>query len=623
MLSVKDFQRHFCAESQLKSSGLVNKASTRCGKQKSSEVFGSTVESKRRIPQEEKTKSRRMKEFLTNSWQKDPRSGLPKKTQINLTGHCNSKEITSCNEELTIQNLSKEQANDECFFNNAFMLTRNADGRRSRQEFISGHADEQAPTETLARFDVLEDKINSFMSFDCGSTPHPKQGFSRIKSRTNAQTLPEKEAHFNFNDETLRAASQPRQAMSQGSIVRLTKINPLSGHLSLMEEGSSFDLVNNIPSEHSKTMMSPICGVAARPKKRDSTRRPNFTEDLMLSRDIDQILEEEVDGFESIEKANGEKSKGMARRGYCGQLKIAEQKLLEMDIEYIMNDDIPARPSSNPQKKSFLNNGNVDDNDLDAHRDVHSTFEEKATNSDLRAIKSATHLREMFRSRKRMLGRKKSDNEVLSIMQTSRAEEMEEKSLPGIRDQTKLSTEKKAMNRKEIELDETINEILEIPGFDSNIPTKGKVEKIIASDVAALASKQRSNAQTNRDMRRAVSSGSCDAGYKIPQDHTIEELVEELFPDLLPYVLPLDSPGNDIIDGVARPLGRDSASSVIEADALRPKTAGLSEIPSVLSYSRGRCRSTCSKKWTTEVMYTDEELKLMEEVERDYSVRKP
>ena len=611
MLSVKDFQRHFCAESQLKNSGVVNKASTRCGKQKSSEVFGSAVESKRRIPQEEKTKSRRMKEFLTNSWQKDPRSGLPKKTQINLTGHCNSKEITSCNEELTIQNLNKEQANDECFFNNAFMLTSNADGRRSRQEFISGHADEQAPTETLARFDVLEDKINSFMSFDCGSTPHPKKGFSRIKSRTNAQTLPEKEAHFNFNDETVRAASQPRQAMSQGSIVRLTKISPLSGDLSLMEEGSSFDLVNNIPSEHSKTMMSPICGVAARPKKRDSTRRPNFTEDLMLSRDIDQILEEEVDGFESIEKANDERSKGMARRGYCGQVKIAEQKLLEMDIEYILNDDIPARPSSNPQKKSFLNNGNVDDNDLDAHRDVHSTFEEKATNSDLRAIKSATHLRGMFRSRKRMLGRKKSDNE-----------EMEEKSLPRIGDQTKLPTEKKPMNRNEIELDETINEILEIPVIDSNIPTKGKVEKIIASDVAALASKQRSNAQTNRNMRRAVPSGSCDAGYKIAQDHTIEELVEELFPDLLPYVLPLYSICNDIIDGVARPLGRDSASSVIEADALRPMTAGLSETPSVLSYSRGRCRSTCSKKWTTEVMYTDEELKLMEEVERDYSVRK-
>ena len=163
---------------------------------------------------------------------------------------------------------------------------------------------------------------------------------------------------------------------------------------------------------------------------------------------------------------------------------------------------------------------------------------------------------------------------------------------------------------------------MEIPVFDSNISAKEKVEKIIASDVAALASKQRRNARTNRDMRRGLSGGSCDAGYNIPQGHTIEELVEELFPDLLPYVLPLDTPGNDISDGVTRPLGRDSASSVTEADALRPMTAGLGETSSVLSYSRGRCRSTCSQGWTAEVIYTDEELKLMTEVERDYSVKK-
>lgn len=592
--SVKDFQRHFCAESQLKSSSFVNKVSRRCGKQKSSQVLGSTIESRGRIPQEEKTQRLGIKKFLKNSWQKHPPSGLPKKPQVNLTGHCNSKEITNCNEELTTQNLSKEEAIDECFFNNALMLTRSADGRRSRQGFISGHANEQAPRETLVRFNVLEDKINSFMSFDCGSTTHLKPGFSRRKSRTNAQTLPKKETHFVSSDDILRPGSQPRQAMSPGSMVRLKKGNPISGDFSLLEEDSSFDSVNNISPEHSRTVMSPICGVAARPKKKDSTRRPNFTEDLMLSRDIDQILEEEVDEFESTEKPNGERGKGMARGGHHRQLKIAEQKLLEMDVEYILNDDIPARPSSNPQKESFLNNGGVDDNDLDARRDLPPTFEEKATNFDLRAIKISNH-------------------------PPSGAEEMEEKSLPGIQDLTELAPEK---YWKETELEEAINEILEIPVFDSNISANEKVEKIIASDVAALASKQRSNARTKRDMRRGLSSGSCDAGYNIPQDHTIEELVEELFPDLLPYVLPLDSPGNDIIDGVTRPLGRDSASSVIETDALRSMTAGLGGTSSVLSYSRGRCRSTCSQEWTTEVMYTDEELKLMTEVERDYSVKK-
>lgn len=577
MSSVKDFQSHFCAESQLKSSSVVNKVSRRCGKQKSSQVLGSSVESRGRIPQEEKTKSLGIKKFLKNSWQKHPPSGLPKKPQVNLTGHCNSKEITNCNEELTTQNLSKEEAIDECFFDNALMLTRNADGTRSRQGFISGHANEQAPTETLARFNVLEDKINSFMSFDCGSSPHLKPGFSRRKSSTNVQTLPKKGMHFISNDDILRPGSQPRQAMSPGSMVRLKKGNPISGDFSLLEEDSSFDSVNNIPPEHSRVMMSPICGVAARPKKKDSTRRPNFTEDLMLSRDIDQILEEEVDEFESTKKPKGEKSKGMAQGGHYRRLKIAEQKLLEMDVEYILNDDIPARPSSNPEKKSFLNNRGIDDNDVGAYRDLPSTFEEKATNFNLKAIKS------------------------------------------WIQDLTELPPGK---DWKETELDETINEILEIPVFDSNISAKEKVEKIIASDVAALASKQRSNARTNRDMRRGLSGGSCDAGYNIPQGHTIEELVEELFPDLLPYVLPLDTPGNDISDGVTRSLGRDSASSVTEADTLRPMTAGLGGTSSVLSYSRGRCRSTCSQEWTTEVMYTDEELKLMTEVERDYSVKK-
>jgi len=377
-------------------------------------------------------------------------------------------------------------------------------------------------------------------------------------------------------------------------MVRLKKDNPISRDFSLLEEDSSFDSVNNIPPEHSRVMMSPICGVAARPKKKDSTRRPNFTEDLMLSRDIDQILEEEVDEFESTQKPNGERSKGMARGGHYRRLKIAEQKLLEMDVEYILNDDIPARPSSNPEKKSFLNNRGIDDNDVGAYRDLPSTFEEKATNFNLKAIKSSNH-------------------------PPSGAEEMEEKSFPWIQDLTELPPGK---DWKETELYETINEILEIPVFDSNISAKEKVEKIIASDVAALASKQRSNARTNRDMRRGLSGGSCDASYNIPQGHTIEELVEELFPDLLPYVLPLDTPGNDISDGVTRPLGRDSASSVTEADALRPMTAGLGGTSSVLSYSRGRCRSTCSQEWTAEVRYTDEELKLMTEVERDYSVKK-
>lgn len=594
MSSVKDFQRHFCAESQLKSSSVVNKVSRRCGKQKSSQVLGSSVESRGRIPQEEKTKSLGIKKFLKNSWQKHPPSGLPKKPQVNLKGHCNSKEITNCNEELTTQNLSKEEAIDECFFDNALMLTRNADGTRSRQGFIRGHANEQAPTETLARFNVLEDKINSFMSFDCGSSPHQKPGFSRRKSRTNAQTLPKKEMHFISNDDILRPGSQLRQAMSPGSMVRLKKGNPISGDFFLLEEDSSFDSVNNIPPEHSRVMMSPICGVAARPKKKDSTRRPNFTEDLMLSRDIDLILEEEVDEFESTKNPKGERSKGMAQGGHYRRLKIAEQKLLEMDVEYILNDDIPARPSSNPEKKSFLNNGGVDDNDVGAHRDLPSTFEEKATNFNLRAIRSSNH-------------------------PPSGAEEMEEKSLPWIQGLTKLPP---GEDWKETELDETINEILEIPVFDSNISAKEKVEKIIASDVAALASKQMRNARTNRDMRRSLSGGSCDTGYNIPQGHTIEELVEELFPDLLPYVLPLDTPGNDISDGVTRPLGRDSASSVTEADALRPMTAGLGGTSSVLSYSRGRCRSTCSQEWTAEVIYTDEELKLMTEVERDYSVKK-
>ena len=604
--SLNNFQRHSGAEHLLTCSGH-NKGNKTLGEHNTR-----TSENTERVPQEEQTElNRRIKDFLTVSWQKDPQSGLLSETTGKTTNFYNSEQILSCDEELTIQRLSKEQGKDACFVSDAFMLTGTTDGRLSRQEFTNSYANEFTPTGDSARFGVPEDKMNSFMSFDCGSIPRAKRGLSSGKVGVRAQ---------NNDNDIPRAAGQLQQSIPQGFEPHPRENDFLSIDGFSLEGNSSFDSFNNIPTQHPKSTMSQGCGVIPRPKKRDSTRRPKFTDDLMLSRDIDQILEEEVGEFDITDKAIGERREDIARREFHRQLKIAGQTLLARDLEYILNDDIPPRLSSKPDKRSLFTKINDNNNNFTvSDRNVGS--KENVENVALKATTSATQSRKMLRLHGNLIRQKKTDdNDVLTLTQLSEGKVIQRETSSQMRYQTKLSTDKKR-HLKEIELDESINEIMEIPVFASNIPTKDRVEKIIASAIIAPAFKPKNDMEVNNDLRReALSAGSRDLGHKRSEDCTIEELVAELFPDLLPYVLPIDVPDTDVTDSEAQTLERDSASSVTEVDVLRPMAAGLTKPASAPFYFSGRCHSTHAKKWTTGVIYTDAELKLMAEIERDYSV---
>lgn len=102
---------------------------------------------------------------------------------------------------------------------------------------------------------------------------------------------------------------------------------------------------------------------------------------------------------------------------------------------------------------------------------------------------------------------------------------------------------------KEIELDESINEIMEILVFVFNILIKDRVEKSIVSVIIVLVFKLKNDMEVNNDLRREVLLvGLCDLGYKRLEDCIIEELVVELFFDLLFYVLFIDVLDIDVID---------------------------------------------------------------------------
>ena len=100
----------------------------------------------------------------------------------------------------------------------------------------------------------------------------------------------------------------------------------------------------------------------------------------------------------------------------------------------------------------------------------------------------------------------------------------------------------------------------------------------------------------------------------MPEDCTIEELVAEVFPDLLPEVLP--SKDTAVSDVNLPDINRSSTCSVTNGDDLRPMAAVPSKVP-FGQLNKGN--STYAEKWTTGIFYSDEELRLMGQIERDYS----
>ena len=557
--------------------------------------FFEVPESSGVIPHEEKLKNVRNSESITDSRQAHERGLL-------ISGSSNDDDEA----DNAIQRmLSENQSNDESYFTNT------SDGRRSRQGFTPNNtrSNEKTQAEDVRSINIV-DKINSFMAFSYDSTPRPKRGISRKKYSGNKQTL----KRNILRDDISRAVGQPRSSLSASysSIPRPKKNNFLgnndSGDCLSKTENNNFTLGANVHSKQSRTSMSNIGSSSKpRPRKKDSTRKPNFTDHIMLSTDIDQILEDELGEFDSSAKMNTGSREGLIPRGDLIQKpRHAEDSKLEQDIEYILSDDEPNGSTLHPRKMSSKKRRDCENNIKEADS-VDTIVEEKVGECDHRATVRASKFCRVPFSQGRLFQQARQYIDVLAW--------------PGKGDQKKRPINRQSRARDFISLDAVVDEILEIPVFESNMSSKDKIDRVVSSVVAKH--KYRSSgvvtASKSVNEKKACLAKSRATNYKNPEDYSIEELVAELFPDLLAYVVPLDAPDDKLADDSIQKMNRDSVCSVTDGDALRPMAAGLSNVTSVCPYSRSS--HACPEKWTTGIVYTNEELMLMAQIEREYTVR--
>ena len=616
--SVKDHQRHSDVERQSATNSKEEKLNNNVHDQRSKNRFCETPLTTEMIPHEEKLNNPRNRELATDSWQAYQSGLLLEATGI-LSDHRSGEIFDHQVDDMSQRMKTKEQSRDDCFFTNPVMISENVDGRRSRQGFAKNNYsfnDEHAPRAEDKRYEIPSDKLNSFISFNYGAIPRPKRGTSRKKYSGNNQARAN-DIHYILHDDISRAVSQPRRSLSAASYdskPRPKKNNFLTnsenGDALSMAEDIRLVLGDSIPAQQSRTSIASVGGTIPRPKKKDSTRKPNFTDNIMLSRDIDQIIEEEVGDFGLTEKMYA-KSRAVPRpkTDFYQKPKFAQDSKLKKDIEYILSDNLPNEQASCRPKKSSPRKMNYDDDDIKGVKNMDTIIEEEVEEFDSRT---------MTRTFKSNAGRHDSDLLLTNKMNCYSQKATPLKYTPVVRDRNNLPTNMKKHACDNI-LDKATNKRLEIPRFDLN---KDKIEKTIFNDFAEQKAKQSSYVTVNTpiDRKRAVTAGSRGEDYKTPEDYTIEELVAELFPELLADVLPPDVPYVEFPDASAQPLNRDSACSVTDADDLRPMAAGLSKVASVRPNSRDS--RTCAEKWTSGVIYTDEELKLMAEIERDYSVRR-
>lgn len=429
-------------------------------------------------------------------------------------------------------------------------------------------------------------------------------------------------------DRSDRSMSARYCPMSRPKKNNFLKNNENRGNLQL-EEDIHFTLDDTTPDDSSRTSIPSGNGAVPRPKKKDSTRKPNFTDDIMLSGDIDHILEEEVGEFDSTSKLASKLNGAVLRqeKAFHQKQKLTHESKLAKDIQYILSDENVTDRSSNGLALRARNKNSTRrmcDDDNRAARNMDTIIEE-----DVEEINPSTTTK--F-SRSGFLSRS-HNNGVLSPKKMYSSS----KAIPSNHDSAKSTRVLKKLPRKkrkstsDITMDKDIKEILTVPVLDSSISLEDKMERILCDSHTKQKPKRSSLGTKSKLISSNKAVVSCprsrSTDYKKPEDYTIEELVAELFPELLADVLPLDAtvvPDVEFPDASAtscsvHTLNRDSSCSVINGDVLRPMAAGASKMASVASHSRGN--RTCSEKWTTGVVYTDEELKLMAQIEREYGFR--
>ena len=582
-----------------------------------------TVNSMLLILREEKLKTCRFKESMVDSRLTHQRKLLTDNVG-NITDH-ECAQVSDDEMETVIQRMfRKEESNDEWDFDppnaNPVMMCENPDGRQSRKGFtrINFSSDEPALGENIL-FDAPARKSNRFISYSYDPIPRPKRDSSRKNFNSDHHTLTVDQSKLRSMSANYVSKQQPKK-----KVLRHSDNNDEPA----LAEDFSF-ILDDIRTDQSRTLVSSSCSTIPRPKKRDSTRKPNFTDELMLSGDVDQILEEEVGIFES--NTESASNNGAVQHPKLKDLhqksNLAQDRNLAMDIEYILSDETVTDaslhgPTLRPQRKNFKKKIKSDD-DNKAARNMDTIVEEDTEEDEGSAATGASKSGAITRLQGKFFRKKKCTNDDLSARKMYHASNkgLSSKPTSGMQAQKNLPSNNLKHADDNI-LDKAIDEILEIPVFDPDTSLKEKVNKILSNSGTELKSNRNSMPPKSKPVssKKGVEGGSVSANHKKPTDYTIEELVAELFPDLLAYVLPSGAPDVGFPDASAssclgvQTLNRDSASSVTNGDALRPLAAGSSEVSSVPFRSRGKRE----EKWTTGVIYTEEELKLMAQIEREY-----
>ena len=381
------------------------------------------------------------------------------------------------------------------------------------------------------------------------------------------------------------------------------------------------DVTDNFADDSVPTSMTLGHSAIPRPKKKDSTRKPTFTDNIMLSRDIDQILDEEVGGFGSNEMIAPRN--GAGRRGKKAVVKNptgVEERQLAKDIEYIQikeqfTENTSSGATSRPQNVNAMRKPENDD-EIKAVTCMDTIIEEDVGDFVSNALGRASNLLVLPRklSRKCVSDKNIRSKEAVCVVSNKANEYIFTPGTPA-RPITRPPTDEQD-HLDDIMLAKAIEEILQIPVINStSLPSKQKTKRAFSDDSVHIEKKSKQRVTEARKKDAAV-DGSRPTVCKMPEDCTIEELVAEVFPDLLPEVLPSKFTA---VSHVNLPdINRSSTFSVTNGDDLRPMAAGPSKVP-FGQLNQGN--STCAEKWTTGIFYSDEELRLMGQIERDHSTR--
>lgn len=505
---------------------------------------------------------------------------------------------------------------------NPVTIRENGDGRRSGKDFRSdSHSSQKLSLRQNICYDTPTDEsrrigASSLISANAPTLPKigPKQKSFSKYNRTIADDM-------NISQHDIPKPDGQLKRYNDGLIPHTKKNNFFRDNEDPRDLALATDETDNFADDSVPTSMTSGHSAIPRPKKKDSTRKPNFTDNIMLSRDIDQILDEEVGGFGStgmIAPRNGEGRR--RKKAVVKNSTGVQERQLAKDIEYIQikeqfTENTSSGTTSRPQNVNAMRKPENDD-EIKAVTCMDTIIEEDFGDFVSNAQGRASNLLVLPRklSRKGVSDKNICSKETVCVVSNKANEYIFSTRTPARPLTRPLTDEQDHLD--DIMLAKAIQEILEVPVINStSLRSKQKTKRSFSDDSMHIEKKSKQRVTEARKKDAAV-SGSRPTVCKMPEDCTIEELVAEVFPDLLPEVLP--SKVTAVSDVNLPDINRSSTCSVTNGDDLRPMAAGPSKVP-FGQLNKGN--STCAETWTTGIFYSDEELRLMAQIERDHSTR--